>query len=821
MVRTLVIAALIACSIASHCPAADQSSPWANDIKRQLLSQRPRIEARYTDATRTALVVEAQDYKTTIDLAKTGGHKVSSFKVNVGGKFVEVGAGNGLYLVMTGSDGNAYISLNATSKSRINIYRRGPYYIEVHWLDVELSDKAGKASPIKGEVVFYCYPEKVHVGVILHVTDDMELRDAQVVLDLAAKGFTPVASSVRGGARPSVRPTNGPASACAIMYPVPKGVGAVSAVASGGILRVSNFFFNPISGAAGPTTWAKDSKQTAYIEILPMGSADAESRLKSEMNPIAPDSIKTTEGSSVGYDPIRGCYTVQTDSIGGFNEHFKNPNSYERAAFAIQNDKRPRKVYILHETKANPGSVECGAVLDERGYPLPITVQISKNFRGEFEEKFYNPDDTAFSETIFPLYLAPSERRRMTSLHLYQNWGTHPLKQFSSLGAWMDYYHMSTGVTETTCYVPFNFAGLPGVSIADFRGFSQRFWDSQPQHDNVAGHSFLRYLDAGNVWHYVEYTGTEFRSTGPNWADMSMSYLSDDGKAKVRIDVFELPQTDELRNFIHLRVDFVGDISIKDGDLARNVRILNAATWVQGMRYTHVAYGGAAGDPTVVPIDFNDDFTIAGTPLPNPNGFVVIYPDSRGANAFIVRNSKGKIDGRNASLGFSVLGWNSQGPFHSPGDTILMLVPVTGAKKIRAGDYIEADLFLIPYGGGTETPAPAQKATYDYGVNAPRVTRITRGAKLADFPTRIALDKAGRAEFSITGGFDTIPIIIQGGKDYRNLRLYCLDGGKKTPIDLSQKGMRDGYQLFALPGGVFGSVFLFKTDGKEHRFGVY
>ena len=53
---------------------------------------------------------------------------------------------------------------------------------------------------------------------------------------------------------------------------------------------------------------------------------------------------------------------------------------------------------------------------------------------------------------------------------------------------------------------------------------------------------------------------------------MSMSYLSDDGKAKVRIDVFELPQTDELRNFVHMRVDFLDNIDIKDGDLARNLR---------------------------------------------------------------------------------------------------------------------------------------------------------------------------------------------------------------------------------------------------------
>ena len=33
----------------------------------------------------------------------------------------------------------------------------------------------------------------------------------------------------------------------------------------------------------------------------------------------------------------------------------------------------------------------------------------------------------------------------------------------------MDYFHSSTGVTETTCYVPFKYAGLKGIDIADFR----------------------------------------------------------------------------------------------------------------------------------------------------------------------------------------------------------------------------------------------------------------------------------------------------------------------------------------------------------------
>ncbi len=144
-------------------------------------------------------------------------------------------------------------------------------------------------------------------------------------------------------------------------------------------------------------------------------------------------------------------------------------------------------------------------MLDKDGHPMPLVVQVSKNFAGEKEEKFYNPRDTPFSETYFPLYLEPGERTTLTSLHLYQNWGRHMTKHWSSLGAWMDYFHSSTGVTETTCYVPFKFAGIGGVSIADFRAMSQEtFWSGQPQHDNLAGHSFLSFYDGQN-WQHAKY----------------------------------------------------------------------------------------------------------------------------------------------------------------------------------------------------------------------------------------------------------------------------------------------------------------------------
>ena len=111
----------------------------------------------------------------------------------------------------------------------------------------------------------------------------------------------------------------------------------------------------------------------------------------------------------------------------------------------------------------------------------------------------------------------PDEPSQRVSIVGWRNWGDHPLKQFSSLGAWMDYFHMSTGVTETTCHVPFKFGGLHGISIADMRPFSQEMWASQPQHDNVAGHTFLRYVEDGKM-RDMEYMGTKRTCSGGRWA---------------------------------------------------------------------------------------------------------------------------------------------------------------------------------------------------------------------------------------------------------------------------------------------------------------
>lgn len=788
---------------------------WKYDFERQPVGVRPRTEARYVDAKRAGFDIDAERYRVIVDLKSNAGQRIRRLDVGRPSPNTNVLTGNGAFVEVTDAAGRTYSSLRSRSASRVNIYRRGPYYIETHWLDVELVDSEGIAAPMKGEVVFYSYPEKTHVAVVLHVTHAIEVKSARIAFDFDAETCaSPAQSESEDGVRTNtfcmVRRANG-SPTCAMIYPVANGVDDVCVEKIDRGVRVSNFIYSDEAHSGATAKWREGDKPAVYFELLPLDRSEVSEEMEGEIEPLLAGAISAEIGKSLGYDPVRGCYTVQSEHEGSFSYYFyEAPNRYEPVALTIRNNDIARKIYVLHEAAKPMGSLECGVLVDEKGDALPITVQISKNFRGEFEEPFFNPSDAPFSETIFPVHLQPNEHRKLTSLHLHQNWGNHPLKQFSSLGAWMDYYHMSTGVTETTCYVPFMFAGLKGVTIADFRPMSQRMWESQPQHDNVAGHSFLSYQTPDNRWHFIEYSYTTFRSTGPNWADVSIGYVSDDGKVRVTIDVFELPQTDELRNFVHLRVDFLDRLALKDGNLSENMRLLKIASWVQGMRYTHLAYGGPTGECKIVPIRLNDNYTVNAAPLPQENGWASVYPDKRGANAYVVRRFDGKIGGESAAPGVSLIGRND-------GNTELYLVPITSAREINSGDYIDADIVLMPYGGGTQDEKPAAKCAVDFGLNAPKITAVTAGTKLGDFPTRVALDQTGRAEFRVVGGINVIPIIVEGAKDYGSLRLYNADE-EKTLIDLSSDGGKDGYQTFARSDGTFGYVFLVNTDGKEHRY---
>lgn len=692
--------------------AGSEIDQWSEDYHYQKMDNRPKFEVCYTNSKREAFEVIAEKYHLIGELRKP--HFLRDYNNR------EIW----LKVSVEGNNGILYSTEFSDEPSRINLYRRGPYYCEVHWFDITVADENGNQAPLKGDLALYCYPEKILGSINWHSVGDFAAQTTKI-----------------------------------------KGI-------SERILEMKTL----------------KEGETQFLSFPIFG----------ETEPIV--GLETIESARpLEYDKIRGCYIIGSVNPGGFEEHFyRHPNFYETVKFKISNDDQSRKIYICHESVKRPGTVEGGILLDEQGNPMPITVQISKNFAGEKEEKFYNPEDTPFSETFFPLLLKPNEERIVTSLHLYQNWGRHCVKQFSSLGAWMDYFHSSTGVTETTCFVPFKFGGLPGVAIADYRAMSQEtFWAGQPQHDNVAGHSFLSYNDGSN-WQYLVYKGTDYYSTGPNWMDIGLNYLSSDGKIKATIRTFELPQRDQLRNFIKIQYEVLSPIEIKNAP--ENFRLLTIASWVQRLRYTHFASSSLEEKE----LSFeNNHFDVRGIALDKINSYAALYGENKGSNAFILRKWSGEFS---PAAGV----WCEK-----KGDTRLLLTPSEEILKLEKGDVIEFEIMLLPYGEihGSET---CKRESEYYGSNAPAISKIIVGEKLSDFPTKIKAIE-NRAEFIIKGGKELIPVIITGLKEYKKPMLSLKQENGWYQLRQNMVGDVDGMQTFIDDEGKFGAVFLVASDSNEQH----
>ena len=68
--------------------------------------------------------------------------------------------------------GSVYSTQNSVDPSRINLYRRGPYFCEVHWLDIRLATAEGDTAALNGDLALYCYPEKMLAEIRWHGTKD-------------------------------------------------------------------------------------------------------------------------------------------------------------------------------------------------------------------------------------------------------------------------------------------------------------------------------------------------------------------------------------------------------------------------------------------------------------------------------------------------------------------------------------------------------------------------------------------------------------------------------------------------------------------------
>ena len=565
-----------------------------------------------------------------------------------------------------------------------------------------------------------------------------------------------------------------------------------------------------------------------------------------ERNPLKKSNFKVYEESSdsakyIGYDSLRGIYRFNMAS-GTFNDSFyKNPGKHYRASFAIHGDNYNRTIYVM--TYSSTGQLECAALLDKGDVMIPVPLEVGKNFSEQHGERgLFNLDDAPYNEVIFPLVINAKEKYEYTVLNLYQNWGNYPLKQLSWIQFFSPYYHLSTGVTETNCILPWMFTNYTRYdTLPDHRAMSAPLWDDQPQHTSAGAHDWLRYVDADgnevrweNRWNTID-------SYGPTYADVKMDYITNDGKMKVSYTHTEMPQTDENRTFYEMTYEVLEDITINnfvtdfqfykvnpnDPGLYQKVGYLNEENKcvVTDANLTETPVKYVLGDNCPYFSFFDMDNCVRDT------GYVNL--------AFLVYNSEFIIGGEKTEPNFAIVNY---------GDTVYITLNIEEKTTLKAGDKFTINAILLPWGSQLLEDGKVDEAAgnFEYTMTLPDGTQYMdknvrdvrentilnplkaiagENASVIEsvFVPKVKTTNGESAEFTLTGGFNNVAVRVYGFNKMTVPVIYEKVNGEWQKYEVSSRNDEkhphayDGYTVHYDGDGTYSYSFVTTMDGTNDR----
>ena len=531
-----------------------------------------------------------------------------------------------------------------------------------------------------------------------------------------------------------------------------------------------------------------------------------------ERNPLSASVSSYADGARYNYyDALLGCYIFSVNALEFDRAYYYYPNKQFRISGVLQGDGiYDRTVYIQSAENmfSKRGRLECAALLDADERLLPIPLEVCKNFDGENEEPLYarEPGDAsaAYGETYVPVTVGKNERKSFTMLHLYQNWGNYPLKQLSSIGFHTPYYHLSVGVTETNCIVPYYVNGKDGWVLPDFRSNSAPFWtnygEQGTQHTGVGRLYFLQYKDSSGNSYKSESQSADIVSAGPVYADINTEYLSDDGKIKASYRHTEMAQTDENRTFYKIRLEVLDDIKIKD--FKKDFSFFSFDS--RGISFSYVGYLDENNNTVTEAVQSDADRIITlGKEYPYFDYYGGSVEDSVNF-ALIVRNSDITLNGSRFDGNFIV-----KDRFDGMQNYASLSLDL-GAVTLKKGDVFELELILMPWGYGTSTSDEnVLRVREDSCVDPFKIT-VIKGEEYEDtfIPSIRAVDNM--AQFRISGGASVAAVRVYGFTDYTKPYVAFRADGRDTSITLAGPNGNDGYQVYLDEDGTYS--FSFNVD---------
>ncbi len=590
----------------------------------------------------------------------------------------------------------------------------------------------------------------------------------------------------------------------------------------------------PPQNTISPSTTGTNNANDFYIgqRIYTDNSHDFSkfiNEAETERHPLTVDNVRingreSAGASFLGYDPLRGSYRFKVNGTGFGTAYYQSPNKHYNVTFTLTGDEYDRKMYV--STYTTSGGLECAVLLDDDMLLLPVPVEVCKNFVGDGECNIYNMDEPSYGETYVPMLLKAEEEIGYTIVNLYQNWGKYPLKQLSSIQYFYPYYHLSTGVTESNCIVPYAFVG---PYLPDHRAMSAPLWADQPQHTLGGHHRFLGYTDADGNYSASQHINDKIVSHGPTFAEVEMNYISDDGKIKATYTHMEMPQTDENRTYYIMEYEVLEDISFKD--FKNDFQFYSVRQTGTGSTYKKVGYlneknesvivdAMAVGDEAAYVLgDYYPYFDFFYVPdYTNENGYVNL--------SFIVADSSFTIGGEKSDARFIVTNKN---------ETLYLSLNLEEVT-LKKGDKFTIRAILTPWGSqesiydGSNGKAPDQNVldVRENSVIDPFKLTAVSDCEIIDngFLPSLRTTHGKRATFTVSGGENNVTVraygfntltapVIQEQIDGKWVD-YVVDSSQ-TPDALGNSHYYDGYTVQYDGDGTFSYSFVLTMTGDEER----
>ena len=818
-------------------PADEFSEGWEQTIKTAN-SLANGVTGKFENSSRARFGIYNKNVSIIYDLTSRGGKKIVSVSSAAGKPYI---TNEETYIT---NQSGTYYTKNSSDNGRMNSGRIGYYYYDFHIRDQKFASAAGSSSPLPlaFEHTFHTYSDKLHEEFRAVATgaytgggsfetrivipadtvnkaefknadgvsaepDDFDFSSAEyAAFDIKDAGvYGIIMPRMAGAGYINVTLTDG-------NYVIIRGTG-INDLTEGGQVRFSHRVYT------SPSHRFDGIRDEAYIERNPLTDITAD---------------KTDDAVYEGYDAAAGCYRFSVKSMEFQTAYQTYPNKHFNIKTRISGDgKYDRTIYIMtaENAKTRHGRIECAAILDENNVMLPIPLEVGKNFDGENEEPVYHPEKgsgaAAYGEVFTPLTVGKNETKSYTMLHLYQNWGNYPLKQLSFITFHIPYYHLSVGVTETNCIAPYFVYGKDGWTLPDFRANSAPLWNNGTgtQHNSVGRLYFLQYRDSSNRSYKSESQSADIASSGPVYADITMDYLSDDGKIKATYRHVETAQTDENRTYYHIRLEVTDDVTINR--FRENFSFFTFDS--RYYKFAKVGYLDENNEPQIKDVSggflSSAKYYTLGDKYPYFDYF-------KGTNKNPIENdpNNGEFDTVNFGLivknsDITIGGEKYTGRFvfsdkyayalSSPYgymNTGSLSLDISGTVTLKKGDIMELDVILLPWGCyNNENDDNVRNVRYDSCI-APYGLTVIEGEALEDGYIPSVRAKDNEARFKISGGDGTAAVRVYGFTDYKTPTVTFKADGKDTGIKLSGVNGYDGYQVYYDGDGTYSFSFNVAMD---------